>query len=424
MSIRDEITAEVAAPLTQVGYEDIIYRNKQKNKSDKDKVCKDKDDWVKKVKAEYQKQAYDKLPRELEKLMFDLPSSRLNSHSNRSYFVKSIAYSILIEQNRIEEWAELEPLVIQLALCSEMMITVQYYHNFIFDGKNGVNTPLLVRETLIKSNLLKSWLFRYIDRAFSSFGYSTLIGREVDAAFNNTDIGQFIEGRYNSFEYFTKKELDNDILNHFLFEDNEIDWNVIDDCISIVVKKSTFSNFEYLFLKLYFVRLYLISTALYQTNANVLISILKANEIDAEKTIKFSRYYGIMMQIVNDNNDFVPGYMDHDTKAKYPQDQQSDIRNKNFTLPLFLFFHYKGKGGSYIQSTLESQRYKGYSERREKLIFEEIKPVLVQYSIPIGVAIAEKAAFYVNNNSHLTFLTKIANDNRFYRIIFNKPNEL
>ncbi len=380
----------------------------------------DRNSWAKKVKAEFQKYAQDDLPLELMKQVFEFPGSRLNSHSNRSYFVKSIAEYILTQQGRMSEWFEFEPLIIKLALCSEMMISVQYYHNFIFDGKRGVNTPLLIRETLIKGHLLKSWLFRYIDNAFSSDGLNSLVAKETDKAFNQTDIGQFIEGRYNSYEFYKKHELENESFHCFSLSDKNIDWEVIESCVNILNERLDLSEFELFFLRMYYLRIYLTGSSLYSTFTGLLVCAFNFSDDNKKKLVKFSDYYGIMMQIVNDNNDFVPRYMDQDTKSKYPQDQQSDIRNKNITLPLFLFLYFNERSNSSILRTLEAEKYKGYSERREKRAFEEIVPLLNQYSIPIGEKIIEKAVNIINNDQILSSITEIAYKNKFYEIILDK----
>jgi geranylgeranyl pyrophosphate synthase len=380
----------------------------------------DRDDWVKKVKAEYRKHAKDGLPKELETLVFSLPNERLNSHTNRSYFVKSIAKYILNSQGKLKDWPKYEPEIIKLAVCAEMMITVQYYHNYIFDGKNGVNTPLMIRETLVKSNLLKSWLFRYIDKAGFNPNIIKSVRDNIDYAFNQTDIGQFIEGRYNSYEYYKLQSLENEYIDHYLFQDKKIDWDVINDCISISTESLVLSNAQHVFIKLYYLRLYLISTSLYQTFVNIILEILPDGSVSQPDLYKFSAYYGIMMQIVNDNIDFVPGFLGQDTKPKFAQDQQCDIKNKNITLPLFWFLQQQPSVNSNILKVLNGPKNKGYSERRELLVFEEILPVLVNHSIPIGQKIATRALSYVAGNSLLRELAAIATNNRFYKEIFIK----
>lgn len=382
----------------------------------------DKEAWAKKVKEEFQKHVQDNmLPPELGEEVFDLPKSRLNSHSNRSYFVKSIADYILRQQNREQEWEQYEPLIVKLALCSEIMITVQYYHNYIFDGKAGVTTPLLIRETLIKANLLKSWLFRYIDTAFSEHGYDKLIRDEIDRVFNLTDIGQYIEGRYNSFEYYKRSLNSNELIDHYEFENQiiSIDWSVIYTCINLTCERIELDAAQQHFIKMYFLRLYLTGSVLYETYVDVLSVIFNCTKTISINLQKFASYYGIMMQVVNDNNDFVPSYMEQDTKAKFPQDQQCDIRNKNITLPLSLYLcstPVKGVIWDYLNSTQNSN----YNEKIEKEIFENILSTLNDYTIPIGEKIVEFANKDVFFDKKLTHITIIASNNRFYTIIYNQ----
>lgn len=147
---------------------------------------------------------------------------------------------------------------------------------------------------------------------------------------------------------------------------------------------------------------------------NLLTDILSCDAKDKEKLQKFTAYYGIMMQVVNDNWDFVPGYMQQDTKAKCQQDMQSDIRNKNMTLPLVLYLHFNPSEQTLIKKYLNSFKTKKYSERREKLVFEAIRPILLGYCLPVGEALAACADGIVPENGDIT---GIARHNRFYRII-------
>ncbi len=384
----------------------------------------DKEAWAKKVKEEFQKHVQDNmLPPELGEEVFDLPKSRLNSHSNRSYFVKSIADYILRQQNREQEWEQYEPLIVKLALCSEIMITVQYYHNYIFDGKAGVTTPLLIRETLIKANLLKSWMFSYIDTAFSEHGYNKLIRDEIDRAFNLTDIGQYIEGRYNSFEYYKRSLNSNELIDYYEFENKiiSIDWSVIYTCINLASERIKLDAAQQHFIKMYFLRLYLTGSALYASFSELLCMLFDTNIILSKRLSKFSNYYGIIIQGVNDNNDFVPSYMDQDTKAKFPQDQQSDIRNKNITLPLFISL-IKYMKNNIIEINLNSSKCKNYSESTEEEIYRFIRPILLEYSISLVQDIAKETCYFVLNDKNLSKLTDIAFDNRFYKIIIHNKN--
>jgi hypothetical protein len=60
-----------------------------------------------------------------------------------------------------------------------------------------------------------------------------------------------------------------------------------------------------------------------------------------------------------------------------------------------------------------------YSERQEKLVFNAIRPSLIDYAIPLTQGIADKANRSLEKDwGNISDLTDIARDNRFYRIIF------
>lgn len=368
--------------------------------------------WASKVKAEFLNHASVDAPPELEDLIFELPYDKLGSPTNRSYFIKKMAEYILSSQGRLSEWPQYEPLIVKLALCSEITISIQYYHNYVFDAKAGVTNSLAIRKAVIQANLLKSWFFTYIRVSFSPYNLAEKVAERVDEAFNYTDMGQYIEGSFNSYEAYLERRVDKSI--PYFQKDKNIDWAVIDHCIKIVKKHAKFSDFEISFLRSYFLRLYLVGSVLYRSYTVLLLDLLNECKENKQRLKKFAVYYGIMLQIVNDNSDFVPGYMQQDTKAKCQQDMQSDIRNKNITLPLILYLHFNPSEQTLIKKYLNSFKTKKYSERRETLIFEHIYPVLTEYAIPIGKTVASAA-----DNLAPLELTSIARSNRFYQIVYD-----
>jgi len=374
------------------------------------------EDWAEKVQLAFENAAGLGLPDEIEKLYREIPEKRLNSPTNRSFFFKKIAEHILKTSGKVDKWETLENVIVRLALLAEITISVQYYHNYIFDSKANVNNPLAIRETLIKGNLLKSWAFRYVESAFSEGDFRKKVAAVVDDIFNDTDAGQYIEGRYGSYEAYIHQRT-NEMIPQF-YQEKRIDKAVIEQCVAMVRQDvSDLSEQQVSHLRSYFLRVYLVSPSLYRGYVTLLCDLLGCPKAEKNKLLQFAAWYGLMMQVVNDNWDFVPGYLGHGTKAKNPEDMQSDLRNKNMTLPLLLYLHLYPSETTIIKKYLNSLKQKKYSERREKLVFEAILPVLLQYALPIGKAIAAQAAATLRQDSILKPLLQIAEENRFYTII-------
>lgn len=372
--------------------------------------------WGEKVQLEYKKIQGLGLPKEIEALYHEVPEKRLNSPTNRSFFVKKIAEYILMVSGHRDQWAKYESQIVQLALLAEITIAVQYYHNYIFDRKAGVNTALAVRETLIKGNLLKSWTFRYIEKSFTDENFRKKVAAVIDNIFNDTDAGQYIEGRYGSYEAYINGRT-NDMIPSF-YEERDVDSTIVEQCVQLTLSKTEgLSEPQEQFLRSYFLRVHLVSPSLYRGYAVLLNELLGCSEEERNKILQFASWYGVMMQVVNDNWDFVPGYLGHGTKAKNPEDMQSDLRNKNITLPLFLYLHRFPTETTIIRKYLNSLKEKKYSERREKLVFEAILPVLLKDALPIGKTLANFASTAIADHPVLTPLLQIAEENRFYNII-------
>ena len=76
-------------------------------------------------------------------------------------------------------------------------------------------------------------------------------------------------------------------------------------------------------------------------------------EKEARELIAFSKCFGVMRQVVNDNVDWAPSYLGLSTKTKDAEDAFSDLKNGNITLPLI--FHLQNSNKSIIHDYLEGE---------------------------------------------------------------------
>ncbi|MEZ4848392.1 MAG: polyprenyl synthetase family protein [Bacteroidia bacterium] len=138
-------------------------------------------------------------------------------------------------------------------------------------------------------------------------------------------------------------------------------WDVYEQC------KKDKEVLNSLLLENYLKRTYLINTTLYESIVNMLIYIY-TNEIDPviqTKMQDYARTFGVVQQIVNDVQDFLPVSQSEKvgkaekfkfrTRAKRPEDTMADIRNRLITLPLIYFFQTDQSKHSIIAKYLKNE---------------------------------------------------------------------
>lgn len=352
---------------------------------------------------------------------FKLLHSKVNSLPLRGYFSKKLCDYVIEQTGVVIPPDRLALFEGQIPFILEVTITIQYYHNQILDGKGGVRSPRAIKQNLIKSNLLKDLLYAYIEQTIDQDLQSPILST-VRKIFKYTDIGQYIEKSFNSYDVYTHNDPFevpfSDAIGNFV--DSEV-INYMFDQIKMARQVE-----HTLFLEWYFIRIYLVSASLFQLYTKLLFELLSIKPPDFETLFNdlrlFSSYYGVMLQLVNDNCDWVPEKFQHKTVAKRYDDAFCDLKNNNITLPIFLYLEAGHKGA--IFNFLEKPGLILNGELQNLFFQEIIDSGAMKQAIHLGKAVGRKALSYLDpQNAHWAIfedMVNISNYNRYYYHLFKE----
>lgn len=352
----------------------------------------------------------------LEKDFFFLAEKRVRTLGIRSYFVHQL-YKYIREQASLEKIPlKSLPEVFfskQLPLIAELIITVQYYENQILDGKGGLKQDGQFVEEKVAKNLLgghyvKDFLYEYMDECIDlECEDKYKLRKTVRKIFQYVDLGQQKQIQQGTFENFKKVKYSNVIVNSKI--NRFFDRKLITDLWSMIEKEGM-SKDKKSFVCNYLNRICLTSAALFRILAEYLMETLAYDGKEKQNILHLATMIGIIGQIVNDNNDFVPPDSKMSTVGKNPEDAFSDLRNDNITLPLAFYFD---KKPSQNVKTL-----KKLLKHDSKLLFE-LKDAILQ-SMGIGEKFAKYANLFANSKNKYSELLLDMNSvsqigcNRFY----------
>jgi geranylgeranyl pyrophosphate synthase len=319
-----------------------------------------------------------------------------------------------LERERMKNLYEVE-----LPFIAETIIIIQYLDNHILDNKFGISeNDKKLKETLISGNLLKEHLWEYIDELPYSSRLKRTIRKYVRKIFVYVDYGQKIEMDWNRY-HILKDEIK--ATESPFGEECEkfIDFTPMQEVIDFIYSEIDEQYHHY--LENYLKRIYLTTGALFILLGELLLELTQYHGKEESNIKGFVRCYGLLSQIVNDNCDVVPSYLDVTTNSKIIQDAFSDLKNKNVTLPLLFHIDDNLEHNTVIE-LIKTDNSK-ITKEQEETIFEEIKDRETIYkSISIGRLFAEKAKTYINKNittsNSILNILSIAGWNKFYYEIY------
>ena len=302
--------------------------------------------------------------------VLDLLESKLSGRPIRAYFLAKTTHWISQLQ---APWQRARTTMLpgserlfmaQLPLVFEVVITIQYLHNQIFDGKSGVTNRESISRNLLAANLLKEQLYRYIDQVIPAWAREQVI-QSVRSCFEQVDQGQFLEQSQNTYSAYRNGQADwRQTIPQAVLQ--QVDLSAVGPFLDKLRQDLPIILHEQ--LDVYFHRIYLTCASLFVEATKLLGRLLKVPAKRMHTVEQFSVCYGLMRQLVNDNSDWIPSRFGLDTKTKTPADNFSDLRNTTLTLPLF-FYLAAGQGGK-IDYFLERQMC--WSSAFENVVFEEI----------------------------------------------------
>ncbi len=302
-----------------------------------------------------------KAEQQMYRFAFSELDSRMGGLPLRAFFVKK-SYELLRSKSAkstfFSQKKNLAEFTVKLPFVFEVIITIQYLHNQILDGKAGVTTPEAINQNLLAGNLLKDFLYDYIDNNFSK-RTSRIVEKVVRKAFHYVDMGQYVEKNLNTLAQFNKCH---ELSPSFISEEIEafIDFKGMELFLESTYK---YLPLEYhSFTETYFKRIYLTCAALFKLAAGLLCDLLQVDEQTKEDFLSFSATYGMMRQIINDNADVVPASHQLNTRHRPATDAFSDWNNKNITLPLILLLSDKKTEGVNFSCPIEQNRQRAFFE--------------------------------------------------------------
>lgn len=348
---------------------------------------------------------------------------------------KKIKYPNLFQKSNIKDSNEISEQFFthQFPFILEVIISIQYYHNQILDEKSGIETEDRMKDNLVISNLLKGQLFRYIDVLDLSNETKYKLNKFSNKIFELVDNGQKIEKSYNNYQSYSKMVDDKKEVPTFkkLFSEN-IDAKLLNQITNLAAEIAGLDGPHRAYLKLYFQRIYLTNASLFQETGSFLANLLKVSKRKSRRITQFATITGLMLQMVNDNNDFIPSRFMEETAGKDAEDAFSDLRNLNITLPLLIHLGKKKIGAIANFLLIEKHRKtngkSSLSLYEERKIFEDItESEAIYLSMKIPKEIKKGALKLLNkNNAKINPLIKTlssVDNNRFYWHFYEKEEE-
>ncbi len=323
---------------------------------------------------------------------FELLEKQSRKLSIRGPFIRMV-YEYVVEQVRLEGIG-IQPFDnklfhTQLPLILEGVICIQYYENQILDGKGGVlkaGQPDLqkIRLNLLAGHYLKDFLYDYAAKSVPSTDWSRkeVLCESLRKMFQFVDMGQFAEQKWSSLQNFREGLPEPPVMSAETeaFFDHELITDFWEQIKSAGVDAS-----KEQFVRFYLRRVYLTSAAMFVLGAELVMDLLGYRGAERERLRRFAKHYGMVVQFVNDNNDFLPEECKQSTLAKNPEDAFSDLRNGNITLPMFFFF--AGNPGETCETLLQLPGME---------ICNRFEDALWEHSIPFVARTADALGSHLN----------------------------
>lgn len=362
----------------------------------------------------------------IHKEVYTLLRQKLEKISVRATFTRKIYEYVKVEMGSKYPIENEELFLKQLPFISEVVIIIQYFHNQVFDEKVGTNTNRKISNKVIYADIFKDLLYDYIDNEVVEKHRYT-VHKYIRKMFRFCDVGQYLDKNFCTYEAYKKgnfggiKSINPEV-------DGFVDLKIVEDIINEV---KNFAPNKTDFIDLYFRRISLTSAALFILSAELVMDLMDYKDEEGKNNISnFAKCYGLMLQIVNDNSDFV--LRKENLFGKNKSDICSDLKNKNITLPLIYHLEKCNKENSIIYSFLENNN-SNIDENLGRFIFKElVNNDSILKSIAIGKKINDVAKKCLSkNNAHYITLVSFLElgeshykANKFYYEFYTKKNQI
>lgn len=290
----------------------------------------------------------------------------------------------------------------KLPFIVEMSMAAIYLLNQILDSKNQVDD----KKNSLQYSMLRDLIADYV---YGNCGmYQHEIERTIREIFRYVDAGQALDKKCNLMWLLKDNPMTIDLDSKLI---KFINLEGIGGILSEL--KGNYPSHK-VGIETYFKRNYLISSSLFHLVTKLIMSLIGYEGKEKANILQFADDYGIMMQLINDINDFV---LEKETKNKNATDVLSDLKNGVMTLPIIL--HLNTSNGL-IEAFLREPNSISLKGRHNEVLKEVILSGALSEAIKIAKRIADRCKDYIrkDSNDHLTALLDIARYNRYYYHIF------
>ena len=189
--------------------------------------------------------------------------------------------------------------------------------------------------------------------------------------------------------------------------------------VDIMNSESKYSLKE--FLPNYLKRAMYLGGASLETVFVIASQILGYSQEYLESLKMFGRFHGMSLQIINDVSDFMPITDAAISVGKSKNDYLSDLKQKKMTLPVFMLFSHKSRGG--YKELLKLEELYGV-DKHKKLLSIVRKYKIFDLSISFAYQADQIARSYIenikiSNKDVLESALNISVKNKFYKNIFS-----
>lgn len=311
----------------------------------------------------------------------------------------------------------------QLPFILEAVISIQYYHNQILDGKGGV-TPrnaYRIKINMLKGNLLERELENYVEEVVD-IKWRAVTLKLLRKVLQVVDIGQCLEQDCTKFKHWHQTgdrphPFEEKMLLYGLSEQQIIKGTtcMTQRCFSIPER-------QFRFLYRYFERIFLINSPLFNGACALISDHLRVSQKTANLTKGFANYFGIMLQVVNDVSDCALIENSLDNAEKDPSDTFSDLRNRVLTFPLV--YHLNQNPDGRTMEYLKSRKKNIDLETITACYQEMIESYSLFQGIELGRKLRDKALIFIHNDNAyrlmINDLCSLADKNQFYTCLFRE----
>ena len=219
-----------------------------------------------------------------------------------------------------------------------------YLENHLQDEKYGVRKrdTVTVNKNRLEKEIIEVQLNDFIETQFSGYVREKVRGT-IHSLFEFYSKGMELDKTHLSHENFVQ----NNPEDLHIYDGKTLDFVSVEEEIELLqptLRKMKRSGYQEIsenrqhYFRLLLTRCHLMNALFFQLFATLLVDLFSRNPDQDQSLIKWSKRLGMISQLVNDINDYLPENIAFRTTSKKREDTWGDGRRKLFTLPMMAFF--------------------------------------------------------------------------------------